>query len=576
MPYKKKSRKAQVTDAAPDTPPMITSSPVKQEEGSAAVAPNLPTAQTGAPPLPAETAPVQASAAPQDAKDYEEIDSLGFITIGSHTVASPFTCYCCTDVVLKNQQNAETHLASQEHHLAHEAFLVAEGGGMSQEDVAFVKAFDRFVEPRPAASKLAILRASVSTQKPPTRGLVSANSTAPPPPLRFAAAPGSLPSASDAPPQPPASPAAGGAKITKAPSTPTPKPETPARLTRQSSGARQRVHHGEGSKEDQALVQQCLENDLEGKASPARPSNGAARTFEGPIPWYDYVCGRTLSTMEEAQQHFAQRDHRAATDAFLAANWDLLQENDPASLRVLLTTIKARNNPSGFAERLAASCRKAIEGGTPAGNPASPEPKVGADLMGAEAEFARQLKDFGQSRTLVEREKNPTAKVFMIGVEETLKWRGRFHEIPTPAYCTLCKIQIPYEHHATAHCESKGHRVECEKAADALLAKLLLARASKEEEDSRKVTFSTGTGRKRERDEKGARDQTKKRKEDLYDAPSRPRSTMPSPKTAPTTEYHCVGARCTGRFSVPSGEVGAVGKCQTCRFEQKAVKQVRG
>ena len=91
MPYKKKSRKAQVTDAAPDTPPMITSSPVKQEEGSAAVAPNLPTAQTGAAPLPAETAPVQASAAPQDAKDYEEIDSLGFITIGSHTVASPFT-----------------------------------------------------------------------------------------------------------------------------------------------------------------------------------------------------------------------------------------------------------------------------------------------------------------------------------------------------------------------------------------------------------------------------------------------------------------------------------------------------
>jgi hypothetical protein len=285
--------------------------------------------------------------------------------------------------------------------------------------------------------------------------------------------------------------------------------------------------------------------------------------------------------MEEALQHFAQSDHRAATDAFLAANWDALQENDPASLQVLLSTIKARNNPSGFAERLAASFRKANECSTPAGSPAAPAPKACVEPTGADADFARQLKDFGQSRTLVDRGKNPTANVFWIGVEETLTWRGRFHEIPTPAYCTLCKIQIPYEHQATAHCESKGHRGECDKAADALLAKLMLGRAPREEDDERKATFSTtlaggsGTSRRRERDEHEARELTKKRREDYYEPPSRSRGTKPSPKTTPTTEYHCAGARYTGRFSVPSGEDGAVGKCQTCRFEQKSVKQVR-
>ena len=363
MAPKKRLRKPLVKGAAPDSPPTDTSSPVKQEEGPAYEAPNLLNPQTGAHPPPAETALVQATVAPQGERDSEKPASLGLIIIENYTVAAPFSCYCCVDIVLKNQPDAELHLASQEHHLAHGAFLAAEGEGMSQDDVDFVKAFDRYVEPRPAASKLALLRASVSTPKPHPRALE---------PALCAAAPDSLPSASAAQPQTPATSAGSGVKIMKASPLPNPRPETPARITRIGSGARMRVHHGEGTKADQALAQQILENDLEGKASPARPTKGAARPFEGPIPWYDYVCGRTLATMEEALQHFAQSDHRAATDAFLAANWDALQENDPASLQVLLSTIKARNNPSGFAERLAASFRKANECSTPAGSPAAP------------------------------------------------------------------------------------------------------------------------------------------------------------------------------------------------------------
>ena len=106
-----------------------------------------------------------------------------------------------------------------------------------------------------------------------------------------------------------------------------------------------------------------------------------------------------------------------------------------------MSTVKIKNNPAGFAERLAASRRKSIGGATDTKTEDTDDPLPQVDHID---DFARKLKEFGQERTLVNREKNPTANVFRIGLEETLHFKGRFNEVPTPAYCVICKIQIPY------------------------------------------------------------------------------------------------------------------------------------
>jgi hypothetical protein len=270
-----------------------------------------------------------------------------------------------------------------------------------------------------------------------------------------------------------------------------------------------------------------------------------------------------------------------ATDAFLAENWGLLQENDPAALQILLSTVKIKNNPAGFAERLATTRRKFARGPTDTKTENMDEPLFQADQID---DFARKLKEFEQERTLANREINPNAKVYKIGLEETLHFKGRFKEIPTPAYCMLCKIQIPNDNQATAHCESRGHRSECEKAADAMMAKQTQARTPKGEGSDKKVTFGTSIASapvgpstsKRELGEHELREHHKRHKGDTAETPSRGRIPLSKPSSKPASvEYFYAGANCPGRFSVPAGEARGVGQCRTCKFTQVAGKPVR-
>ena len=63
------------------------------------------------------------------------------------------------------------------------------------------------------------------------------------------------------------------------------------------------------------------------------------------------------------------------------------------------------------------------------------------------------LCEFGRERTMPARESNPEERVYMVGVEETRRWHGRFGSMPLPAYCTLCSVRLPYSNQAVTHFE---------------------------------------------------------------------------------------------------------------------------
>ena len=144
----------------------------------------------------------------------------------------------------------------------------------------------------------------------------------------------------------------------------------------------------------------------------------------------------------------------------------------------------------------------------------------------------------GENRTHhAGRESSPDDQVYHVGVEETRQWQGNFAAMPTPAFCTLCNVRIPYSHQAAYHFEGGPHRAKITVAGDKLIAKARAEHRPSSQSDC-KVSFTSKP----------------------------PPSRKPAAPQA-SVEFPCAGADCRGRVQFP--EVDASARCNVCKFKQR-------
>jgi hypothetical protein len=317
------------------------------------------------------------------------------------------------------------------------------------------------------------------------------------------------------------------------------------------------------------LAQKLQEREFEGKGSPIKPplQLQGRKDRPGPtpsiarvvveLPWHDYICDRHLQTEEEARQHFGEPGHIKAVEEFLANHRAKLETSEPDSVKLLLSTLPGPPRPpKSLAEQLAQADRDSSgpardRGEWQAGLAALPMPGPSGSGVTephkldkhAREGLGRWLCEFGRERTMPARDSNPEERVFMVGVEETRRWHGRFGSMPLPAYCTLCNVRLPYSNQAATHFEGAGHRAKCATVGDKIVAKAIEDKFPSATQSDVKVTFK---------------------------AMGKPSSRADShPMAQASVEVPCAGAECRGRVLFPSGDARAAARCNTCNFKQR-------
>lgn len=338
------------------------------------------------------------------------------------------------------------------------------------------------------------------------------------------------------------------------------RPPTTARITRRSSGGLTRKNHGEGPAGDGELAMRMQVQEVEGTASPLKPKPQVRPKVDRDdlkltMPWFDFVCNRQLQTEDEARKHFAEGSHRKAVEAFLTKHREQLEEEEPESIKVLLSTLPARRQL--LAEMLAEEAR----GGRDAqcdSRPTTPS-RQDAPKEDQQEALGKWLARYGREKTIPSRETNPEEPVYTVGVLETQKWHGRYDEMPTPAFCETCWVSIPYTHQAKTHFEGLKHKAKCAEAGDKMVALAIQAREGRHPpRGEHKVSFKAVPPGAKDTDQ-GPR------------TPGAPRPQLTRPKSASlqaTVEYPCAGANCKGRVIYQAGDPSAVGRCTSCNFKQ--------
>ena len=166
-----------------------------------------------------------------------------------------------------------------------------------------------------------------------------------------------------------------------------------------------------------------------------------------------------------------------------------------------------------------------------------------ADKLAKREELGRWLAAYGRERTMPSRETKPEEQVYQVGLEETKRWHGNYRAMPTPAFCTVCNIRIPYATQAEAHFEGGTHRLRCAVAGDRLVAKGL---------DDKRSPSQSGTKASFRAPAPGSSGGKSGR-------PTQPRATL---------ELPCAGAGCRGRVVFPEGDPHAAARCSVCNFKQ--------
>ena len=478
------------------------------------------------------------------------------IVIGAYTFPSPFECHSCDAFKSRCQKEVTDHLATAEHHRAHEAFVTAQRaqGELTPEEIHFLDAMDLYKAPPPLSLTSRLMARVTMT------------------PLR--ASPDALADDSKATTPSRPKPQTDGAPAPSATST--------ARNLRSSSSSTPRKAYGNGPAGDSELAQKLQEMEMNGQSSPARaapapaerapdararasestqvrPLAGQTRGPHGPsIPWHDYICNVTLNTEEEAAAHFRKESHRLAVRAFVAKHKTELETHDPAALQTLANTILPDRSELTFAEKLAAAERADTgprppprSAGQPMDRPVDPQPPFRPSSTSGKADSLPDpdSEDFGRRLTSLGKDRATVAHIFQIGLQETLRWEGRYKDMPIPAECTICNKTLPHEWQAEAHCNSKEHRDRCARQGEDIIAKARRAAETK----ARSTLTSTAS----------------------LPLPRIPRVSTSNHNggsrikaAPPLVDFPCAGARCRGRVSVPAGDPKAEGQCNTCRFSQ--------
>jgi hypothetical protein len=482
------------------------------------------------------------------------------VRVGVYSAPLPFDCHCCPDFSSGVQDLVLQHLAERSHHDAHIEFIAA-NEALAQHEIDALNAFNLYkppTEPSRAAKLLARITTTAAAA-PKDTVLASKNqclAKIPSSPMAIIGASGPSPS----------TPTNGNATAGEAKT-----PPSRGATTRTGSGRLQRVAHGNGNRGDLELAQKLQEREFEGKGSPTKPPSqpqGTPRskdlpgptpsTVEVELPWHDYVCDRHLRTEEEARQHFGEPGHIKAVEGFLANHRAKLEATEPESVKLLLSTLPAPPRPpKSLAEQLAQADRESSGPVRDRGEgqaEVAALPQTGPSGSGAtgphkldkhEREGLGQwLCEFGRERTMPARESNPEERVYMVGVEETRRWHGRFASMPLPAYCTLCNVRLPYYIQAVTHFEGGVHRAKCAAAGDKIMAKAIEDKHSSAAQSDLKVTFKAPTGKPPSR-------------ADRY------------PTAQASVEFPCAGAECRGRVHFPSGDARAAARCNTCNFKQR-------
>jgi len=295
--------------------------------------------------------------------------------------------------------------------------------------------------------------------------------------------------------------------------------------------------------------------EVEGLASPRKPpakGNGKLTLGSGielQFPWVDYVCNITLHTEAEAKAHLAAAAHHVAVRSFLRKHRHTLAEQEPESIKLLeasLLKAPASVAKGSLAAALAGADRKVRWG---------PDPPEEASTPGS---IARELIDLGNEKTMASRALGAEDEVYRVGYLETLKWKGRYDQMPIPGYCTLCDAELGNAKVCQSHCEGQPHRKACK-----AIGQEMLAEAKGTDPTQRSSTFKAEIGR-------SARLRSRPRESTSSSASS----SYETPSKKLRKEASCAAYRCSGilRDVTRQADGDYTGKCDVCRLIQKVPK----